>query len=249
MSSLLTVTLKGPFSLPLSLEATASFLPRTGRAPSALRLATRIGCRPAIIEIRQIRAAPAVVEASSTIPIHRRRLQNLTQRLVSADLDLRPFYRMVADHPIMGPRCEVIEGMAVIAITEQQLSLAAAFHMRARLINRFGTPIGGLWTFPTPEVLAGASLRHLRSCGLSLRKAEYIKGIAQGAVRGTLALDALERDADVRAHLLRQRGLGEWSAQYILARGPGAFRLLAFRRRRPASRSGEIPGAWPATQS
>lgn len=34
--------------------------------------------------------------------------------------------------------------MALIAITAQQLSLAAAFHIRTRLVERFGTPIEDL---------------------------------------------------------------------------------------------------------
>jgi len=113
----------------------------------------------------------------------------MTRWLVSSDLDLSPFYRLVSGHPIMGPVASSLEGlkplrpatlfeMAVIAITEQQLSLAAAFHIRGRLVRRFGKPIGPQWRFPLPDELASASLRALTSCGLSRHKAEYIKELA-----------------------------------------------------------------------
>jgi DNA-3-methyladenine glycosylase II len=153
---------------------------------------------------------------------------------VSADLDLRPFYRLVASHPIMGRVSRSLNGlkplrppslfeMVVIAITEQQLSLAAAFHIRERLIARFGTLFETLWIFPAPETLAEAPLGDLMGCGLSRRKAEYVKGFAQRVAEGTFDLDALTRksDADARACLMSQRGLGAWSAQYILVRGLG----------------------------
>src|SRR5205085_163216 len=143
---------KGPFDLPLSLAASASFLPPTAPASTALRVATMISGRPAIIQVRQMSKIPAAIEASLTLPLYERPLTETAQWLVSADLDLGPFYRIVQPHPIMGPIAKALLGvkplrpltlfeMAIVAITEQQLSLAAAFHIRTRLIQRFGTPV------------------------------------------------------------------------------------------------------------
>ena len=113
--------------------------------------------------------------------------------------------------------------MVVIAITEQQLSLAAAFYIRGRLVARFGEPFGTLWIFPGPETLAKAPLGELMRCGLSARKAKYIKDLSQRVTDGRFDLDALKHKADEEAYacLVSQRGLGAWSAQYILARGLG----------------------------
>jgi DNA-3-methyladenine glycosylase II len=159
--------------------------------------------------------------------------------LVSAELDLRRFYRIVAPHPIMGVIAKSLRGlkplrpislfeMAIIAITEQQLSLAAAFHIRGRLIKRFGAPLEGYWIFPTPAALSEASLGDLRACGLSRRKAEYISGIAESVAKGRLDFDALKRETDteVHAHLRGHRGFGEWSAKYFLMRGLGRMDCL-----------------------
>ena len=46
-----SVTLQGPFDLPLSLEAAARFLPPRGLVPTVLRVAARLGRRPTIFEI------------------------------------------------------------------------------------------------------------------------------------------------------------------------------------------------------
>ena len=228
------VTLQGPFDLALSLEAAARFLPPRGLVPTVLKVAARCDRRPVIFEIRQTRRSPPRIEAFSTTHIHERQLQERVRWLVSADLDLRPFYRLAAPHPIMGPVSRSLNGlkplrplslfeMVVIAITEQQLSLAAAFHIRERLITLFGTPFEGLWIFPTPETLADAPLGGLKDCGLSGRKAQYVKGFAKRVAEGKFDLDALTRksDVDARACLMSQRGLGAWSAQYILVRGLG----------------------------
>jgi DNA-3-methyladenine glycosylase II len=221
----------------LSLMAAASFLPPLPLIPRSLRLAVRVCGQPAIIEICQPSRVPPVVAASATIPIPRRQFNELAQWLTACDLDLRPFYRIAARHPIMGPIAKQLRGlkplrppslfeMAVIAITEQQLSLAAAFHIRMRLVRRFGTPIEDLWVFPTPEVLADASLHDLATCGLSHRKAEYVKHFAQWVAAGALETLKDAAEADIRDRLLTCRGFGRWSIQYILLHGLGMFDCL-----------------------
>ena len=175
------VRLKGPFDLPLSLAAAASFLPAQGAVPVVLRAGIRVGRRPAILEIRQLKRSPPVLEAFSTVAIQDRRLQEHVEWLVSSDLDLRQFYELVHNHPVIGPVTRSLKGleplrplslfeMVVIAITEQQLSLAAAFYIRGRLVARFGQQLGTLWVFPAPETLADAPLDDSRGVGCQPEK-------------------------------------------------------------------------------
>ncbi len=189
----------------------------------------------AVVQIWQSGAGTrGLLHASSLPALPKERLRAIVKWLVSAELDLRPFYAVAAPHPVIGPVVRSLPGlkplrpttlfeMAIIAITEQQLSLAAAFDIRARLVNRFGTPLGGLWIFPSPERLAKARLRDIVACGLSRRKAEYVKALAARVAQGILDLEALRRASDqrIRDELVRNRGFGEWSVQYILARGFG----------------------------
>jgi 3-methyladenine DNA glycosylase/8-oxoguanine DNA glycosylase len=228
------LALTGPFDLALSLRAAASFWPAQGTVPPVLRAGLHIDGRPAIIEIRQNGEQPQQVVASITAPLGAIRLRAIAGRLIGADLDLRPFYALSADHPVMGPVVKALKGvkplrpaslfeMLIVAITEQQLSLAAAFYIRRRLVERFGTQRDGVWIFPTPVTLAAASLAELATCGLSRRKAEYIRDVAGEIAAGRLDLDALAGMTDAEAHgvLARQRGFGAWSIQYVLTRGLG----------------------------
>lgn len=228
-----TVTLRavGPFDLPLSLRAAASFLPPTGPVPLILRVAVDAGADAAVIELRQ---ASASISATSNPLLRTARLREIGSWMIAADLDLRPFYRLAAGHPQLGPITSALVGlkplrpptlfeMAVIAITEQQLSLAAAFRIRTRLIERLGRPIDGLWVFPSPAKLAAAALDELRACGLSARKADHLTELAERVACGRIDLEGLRlrSDAEAREILHSVRGLGPWSIDYILVRGLG----------------------------
>lgn len=224
----------GPFDLRLSLEAAASFFPAAAPPPITLRAPLQVDGVTTIVEVSQSSKAAGTLQVSSTSPLAGIRLRGVARWLTSAELDLRPFYASVATHPVMADVVRTLHGlkplrpatlleMAVIAITEQQLSLAAAFHIRSRLIRRFGKPLGDLWVFPSPERLAAASLDELGKCGLSLRKAEYIKGLGKRIANSGLDFATLQEKTDerIRDAILSHRGFGEWSVQYILGRGFG----------------------------
>jgi DNA-3-methyladenine glycosylase II len=114
----------------------------------------------------------------------------------------------------------------VTSITAQQVSLHSAFAIRSRLVERFGAANGRAYAFPTRERLAAASEQEVVACGFSRRKAEYVVALA----RSDLELDELGRldDDGVREAITAQRGLGEWTADWFLARHLGR------------------PHAWPA---
>ena len=96
---------------------------------------------------------------SASTAIDQNHLRAIAKWLISWDLDLRPFYEQVASHRIMGPVTAALPGlkplrpatlfeMAAIAITEQQLSLAAAFHIRTRSGKTFRN--AARWTLDIP---------------------------------------------------------------------------------------------------
>ena len=182
--------------------------------------------------MRQIRRKPPILEIRTVLPNSASEVKRLARWIIFADLDLRPFYRIAASHPVLGPITKELYGlkpirpaslfeMLVIAITEQQISMAAAYRIRKRIIERYGERVNGLWVFPTPRRLSESSVAELMRCGLSQRKAEYVKGVANEVTDGLLDLDRLETmsDEDVRFLLLQIRGLGPWSAEYFLVRG------------------------------
>jgi len=104
----------------------------------------------------------------------------------------------------------------VTSITAQQVSLASAFAIRSRMIERLGERGRFAYAFPTRERLAAAAPEELTDVGFSGRKAEYVIGLA----RADLDYAELERlpDEEVKARLVAVRGLGEWTADWFLAR-------------------------------
>ena len=116
--------------------------------------------------------------------------------------------------------------MLVGAITAQQVSLFAAVAIRNRFVERLGERVGHVWAFPTREGVAASSEEELLALGFSRRKAEYAIGLARSNL--DLAALALLPDEEVKAQLTALRGLGEWTADWFLARYLGR------------------PHAWPA---
>jgi DNA-3-methyladenine glycosylase II len=104
----------------------------------------------------------------------------------------------------------------VTSITAQQVSLHAAFAIRNRLIERFGVQAKHAYSFPARARLAVAEPEELAALGFSRRKAEYVVGLA----RSDLDLEALALlpDDEVKASLTALPGIGEWTADWFLAR-------------------------------
>ena len=229
-----TLSLQGPYDLPLSLTVAASFSPEPLPDVTEFRSAVRVNDEPMLIRVRQLRKHPALLEIQCPTSRVVGPLKALAAWMLFAEMDLRPFYRLAVKHPSITGIASRLRGlkpirpgslfeMAVVAVTEQQISLAAAYRIRSRLTQRFGDQIDGLWAFPPAERLARASLDELQDCGLSRRKSEYVSELAKRIAQGSLNLATLKRMSDdqARSFIMEQRGFGRWSADYILIRGLG----------------------------
>jgi DNA-3-methyladenine glycosylase II len=148
--------------------------------------------------------------------------------LLGAPFELDAFYRFAAFEPVLARLVDALRGLRpplaptpleslVTSITAQQVSLFAAFAIRNRLIRRFGASAGEhAVAFPTRDALAVADEHELLGLGFSRRKAAYVVGLA----RSDLDLDALAAlpDDEVKAQLTALPGVGEWTADWFLAR-------------------------------
>ena len=141
--------------------------------------------------------------------------------------DLDAFAAFAAMEPVLAGLAERLRGLRpplapdpfealVTSITAQQVSLRAAFAIRNRLIAAFGEPVGHAYAFPTRERIALAQPAELVAVGFSGRKAEYTVGLA----RSELDLGGLAAlpDEEVKARLVALPGIGEWTADWFLAR-------------------------------
>ena len=153
--------------------------------------------------------------------------QPVARAVVGAEFELDPFYEWAPGDEVLRELVPKLAGFRpplapdpyetiVSAITAQQVSLFAAFAIRNRMVERFGEPGLHAYAFPTRERMAEAREEELTELGFSLRKAEYVLGVA----RAELDLEALRNlpDDEVKATLTALRGLGEWTADWFLAR-------------------------------
>ena len=151
-------------------------------------------------------------------------------------LDLKPFYRTVTADKVISKLVGRLKGLKAIAtptafealvcsILEQQISLNVAFNIERKLIKKFGDALtideGIYYAFPTPERLSLATMKQFRACGLSRRKAEYVKGVSKLLTSGELKLEDM-KDMDektVFSELCKMRGIGRWTAELTMVRG------------------------------
>jgi DNA-3-methyladenine glycosylase II len=98
----------------------------------------------------------------------------------------------------------------VSSIISQQISGKAAETVWGRVKERFGEI--------TPDRMHAASVQDIHECGMSNRKAEYVKGIAQACVSDNIDLQALSAmtDEEVIERLCALRGVGVWTAEMML---------------------------------
>ena len=184
---------------------------------------------------RELRIAPA--DGGVAVDPLDAETEPLVRKLIGLEFDLVAFSAWAAQEERLAPLVVRFAGfrptlapdpfeMLVGAVTAQQVSLYAAGAIRNRLVERFGEPVGRVWAFPTRDRLALATEEELFSLGFSRRKAEYVISLARSDL--DLSALALLPDEEVKARLTALRGLGEWTADWFLARHLGR------------------PRAWPA---
>lgn len=168
---------------------------------------------------------------------------------LSLDDDLRPFYEIAQTDPYITPIVDQIYGYHQIrfltpfeaacwAVLAQRNGVAAALTLRRRLVRRFGTEISvngtSYMAFPEPLDLATADANELYGLLPNLRRSEYMMEVAQAFIDIDEQFLKAASYREAEAHLRRIKGIGEWSAGFVLLRGigrmdrlPGAEKRLA----------------------
>jgi len=98
----------------------------------------------------------------------------------------------------------------VSSVVSQQISKKAAETVWNRLANLLGSI--------TPECIVQADRSEIQGCGMSERKAGYIKGIADAAISGTVDFCTLHTlsDEEIIKKLSSLHGVGVWTAEMLL---------------------------------
>lgn len=112
----------------------------------------------------------------------------------------------------------------VQSIVSQQLAVRAADAVFRRVEALLDGKISA-------ERLAAAAENDLRGCGLSRRKIEYLRGIAEAEISGTINFSDLKNksDAEVIDELVKLRGVGLWTVEMLLIFALGRPDVMSFR--------------------
>lgn len=158
------------------------------------------------------------------------------RRMFDLDADPAPINAHLARDPRLAPLVGKRPGLrlpsgwdgfeiAVRAVIGQQVSVAAARTLTARLSQRFGAPLpepfaalGFARLFPAPEVLVDADFDGL---GLIGSRIATIRAIAAALRDGRVDFDRARTLEEHTARWVALPGIGPWTAQYIALRALG----------------------------
>lgn len=201
-----------------------------------------LGGRPVVLEV----AAHARPSGSAALrvgfphggdtPELRAAAADYVREWFGLDEDLRPFYEMARRDALLAPAVAAHAGLRLIGIPDlfealvwsvigQQITLGFAYAMKKRLVETYGESLpietaageAPYRLFPRPARLAALTPNDLRPLQFSVRKAEYIIGIARLMEEGRLSKSSLSAmsEQEAREALLAIRGVGAWTADYV----------------------------------
>ena len=195
-----------------------------------------INDRAILVEVTQEKARLDITITGTTLDTAvKQETTTALERLLGIRHDLSNFYKFASRHPrlnnlttqfrgLKAPRfASVFEGV-VNGISCQQLSLTVGIIILNRLAERCGLSFGpAMYAFPRPEDVARLNESDLRMLGYSGNKARALIELSESIVEGRLDLRELERldNQECFERLVTLRGVGRWTAEYVLLRGLG----------------------------
>jgi AraC family transcriptional regulator of adaptative response / DNA-3-methyladenine glycosylase II len=154
------------------------------------------------------------------------------RRIFNLDFDLESARPTLGSDPLLAEAITTLPGLrvpgawdpfevGVRAIVGQQVTVAGAGTIIARLVARHGTPVPGLTQFglthifPPANVLASADLAGL---GLTSARIAAIHNFAAAVEDGSIRLDGGNSLDALVASVVAVPGLGPWTAHYLALR-------------------------------
>ncbi|MBM7583493.1 DNA-3-methyladenine glycosylase II [Bacillus pakistanensis] len=160
------------------------------------------------------------------------------------ETDLIPFYELAKSDPLLSQPVSNFYGLRNIGIPDlfealawgilgQQINLTYAYTLKRRFVELYGRYVDwkGIkyWLFPSLEEIASLSVEDLKDLKMTVKKCEYLIGVAQLLANGQLTKELLSDTGDYKKAekiLVKIRGIGPWTANYVLMRClrfPSAF--------------------------
>jgi DNA-3-methyladenine glycosylase II len=207
-----------------------------------------VGGRPTELSVSQAGSGerPHVI-VTSTPPLRTmsdaRHVRSILKILLGLRVDLSGWYRMarqdrrlrtlaVRFKGVKPPRFPDVFEALVNGFACQQLSLIVGLELLNRLAALCGVSRGragrAVYAFPSAEQVAKLAPSRYQAIGFSRQKVRALLGLARGIDCGDIVLEGLaeQEDAATRARLLGIRGVGRWTAEYVMLRGLGRLHVF-----------------------
>ncbi len=198
-----------------------------------------IGEMQSLVQISVIDNQQMVVQfLNGSRPIEKREREKIATYIIEwfdLDNDLTPFYEMANTDPLLKIPAQKFYGLRVIGIPDlfealcwgvlgQQINLAFAYSLKRQFVESFGDSIEWngkkYWVFPPYERIAQLEPTDLAAIKMTVKKSEYIIGIARLMECGELSKEQLMKMnfKEAEKSLIKRRGIGPWTANYVLMR-------------------------------
>lgn len=193
---------------------------------------------PGWLEVRPAAANSLMLRVERVRPARLLQVVARVRRMFDLDADPLPIHSSLKRDPLLGPLIRSRPGLRVPgawdgfelgirAILGQQVSVAGASTLAARLAAKYGHPLpfpieGLTHTFPIAAEIVDADL----SIGIPASRAAAIRDFARAVASKALVFDGARDPEACTERICAIRGLGPWTAQYIAMRSlsdPDAF--------------------------
>lgn len=187
---------------------------------STISRALVLNDRPQVVTIA-LQKDRALCSSAEAVP-QVRRLLGLTTEVEDFE---HAFPELIEGHEgARIPQTATVYESLLWAIVGQQVNLPFAYRLRRVVVELCGLPApGGFRAHPAAEEVAKLEAADLTSRQFSRSKAQYVIDSARLIAAGDLALESLREQPfdEVERQLLAVRGIGAWTANYVMMRGCG----------------------------
>lgn len=166
------------------------------------------------------------------------------EHLFDLNKDLHAFYKLAEADPLLQKPVIEAYGLRIVQIPDlfealawgilgQQINLNFAYQLKREIVEKYGQSItykGEIyWLFPSAKRIANLTVDKLSKIKMTRRKSEFMIGIAELIASGQLSREtllSLGSKEVIEKEIVKIRGIGPWTANYLLMRSfgfPDAF--------------------------
>jgi DNA-3-methyladenine glycosylase II len=167
----------------------------------------------------------------------------LLERMLGVHKDLNPFYGLATSDPRLKPLVDEFRGLkppqfptvfeaVANGIACQQLSLLVGILLLSRLAQQIGvmpaSAKGAPHAFPSPTNFSEVSEQSLKSLGFSANKSRALLEISSAIRDRCLNPESFAKldNQGALERLVKLKGVGRWTAEYVLLRGLGRLDIF-----------------------